>query len=59
MLPNANSSVTYAIDVTNVGNVEMEILDITGLPDNLKYSISNYNLKDKLCDNIRIQQFVN
>ena len=51
-LPNSNSTVTYDIDITNIGNVPMGVLDITGLPSNLTYSISNYNLKDKLCDNI-------
>ena len=49
-LPNSNSTVTYDIEITNIGNVEMGILDITGLPSNLTYSISNYNLKNILCD---------
>ena len=51
-LPNANSSVTYVIDITNVGNVEEGIYSITGLPSNLKYSFTNnnYTLKDMLCD---------
>ena len=49
-LPNRDSTVTYDVKVTNIGNVEMGILSITGLPSNLTYSISNYNLKDPLCD---------
>ena len=49
-LPNSNSSITYSIEITNIGNTEMGILDITGLPSNLKYSISGYTLKTKLCD---------
>ena len=49
-LPNNNSSVTYDVVIHNLGNVEMGILDITDLPSNLKYSISNYNLKEPLCD---------
>ncbi len=49
-LPENNSSVTYDVVIHNLGNVEMGILDISGLPSNLKYSISNYNLKDALCD---------
>ena len=32
-LPNSNSTVTYQIEITNVGNVEMGILNITGLPN--------------------------
>lgn len=43
-------SVTYDIEVTNYGNVDMGIFDITGLPSGLSYEIINYNLKDKLCD---------
>lgn len=49
-LPNSNSTVTYDIEVLNLGNVEMAIASISGLPENLTYSISNYELKDKLCD---------
>lgn len=49
-LPNSDSTFTYDVTVTNIGNTEMGILSITGLPNNLTYSISNYNLKDILCD---------
>jgi len=49
-LPNSNSSITYYVTVTNLGNVEAGIQDITGLPSNLIYSISNYTLNDTLCD---------
>lgn len=49
-LPNSNSTVTYDIEILNLGNVEMSIESIVGLPENLTYSISNYELKDKLCD---------
>ena len=49
-LPNSNSSVTYKIYITNIGTVPMGIYQITGLPNNLKYTLSDYTLKDKLCD---------
>ena len=49
-LPNANSTITYDVKVLNLGNVEMGILNISGLPNNLTYSISNYNLEEPLCD---------
>lgn len=49
-LPNNNSKITYDIQVTNFGNTNMGIIDITGLPSNLKYTISNYTLGDILCD---------
>ncbi|MGM9874313.1 MAG: RICIN domain-containing protein [Bacilli bacterium] len=48
--PNADSEITYKIEITNLGNSEMGILSITGIPDNMEYSLSNYNLKDKICD---------
>ena len=44
------NSITYDVEVTNYGNVDMGILDITGLPNGLSYELINYNLKDKLCD---------
>ena len=51
-LPNSDSKITYEISVTNFGNAEMALESITGLPNNLKYSIdsTNYVLKDKICD---------
>ena len=49
-LPQDNSSVTYKVEVTNFGNMEMGILDITGLPNNLDYEITNYELGTKICD---------
>ena len=48
-LPNSNSTITYDVVITNIGTVDMGILDITGLPSNLTYSISNYTLKNTLC----------
>ncbi len=48
--PNADSEITYKIEITNLGNSEMGILSITGIPDNMEYSLTNYNLKDKICD---------
>ena len=51
-LPNSDSTMAYDITITNIGNVEMGILDITGLPSNLTYSISNYTLKSPLCDDV-------
>lgn len=51
-LPNSNSEVTYEVEITNLGNIEMGILDITGLQSNLKYTIDNYTIKDMLCDSV-------
>ena len=46
------SSVKYAIDVTNFGNVEMGLASITGLPNNLDYELDTnvYDLGEKICN---------
>ena len=51
-LPNEDSKVIYRVEVTNIGNVEMGIFSINGLPNGLKYTISpqNYVLKTSICD---------
>lgn len=49
-LPNASSTVTFDIEITNLGNAEVGIEDITGLPSNLKYTLNNYTLESVLCD---------
>lgn len=51
-LPNSNSSVTYEVEVTNIGNVEQGIMDILGLPSNLKYTLNGYTLEATLCDSV-------
>ncbi len=49
-LPNANSTVTYELEITNLDSIEMGIHDIIGLPSNLEYTISDYTLDAALCD---------
>ena len=51
-LPNQNSSVTYEVEIKNLGNVEMGLFEIIGLPNNMKYSINenDYKLGDVICD---------
>lgn len=51
-LPKSNSQITYEVEVTNFGNIEMKIANITGLPNNLKYTLSdqNYKLNQMICD---------
>ena len=49
-LPSSTSSVTYNIEVTNIGNAEMAITSITGLPSNLDYTLTGYTLETVLCD---------
>lgn len=49
-LPSSSSVVTYEIEVLNIANAEVGILDITNLPDNLKYELIDYNLGEKICD---------
>lgn len=51
VLPEEDSTVTYRVQITNLGNVEMGILKITGLPEELDYELGEgYSLKDKICD---------
>ena len=47
------SQVVYKVEVTNFGNTEMGVASITGLPNELTYSLdtNNYNIGDKICDN--------
>ena len=45
-----NSFVIYNIEVTNYGQTDVGIYDITGLPSGVSYELIDYNLKDKLCD---------
>ena len=49
-LPSTNSEITYKISVTNFESANMGIYTINGLPNNLEYTLSNYQLKDKICD---------
>ena len=49
-LPNADSTITYQVTVTNYGNTEMGIYEFTNLPSNLTYEVSDYTMQDKICD---------
>lgn len=50
-LPNADSSITFKVEITNIESAEMGLLKIDGINNELEYSITNYNLKDKICNN--------
>ncbi len=49
-LPDADSTVTYTIDVTNLSNSMVAISDVLNLPENLTYTITGYDLNHLLCD---------
>ena len=49
-LIDTSSYITYYLEITNYGSVDVGIFDITGLPSGVNYSIKNYNLHDKICD---------
>ena len=55
-LPSSTSSVTYDVEVTNLGNALMGIHEITGLPSNLKYTLTGYNMDAALCDYLNNSQ---
>ena len=39
-LANENSTITYDIPIVNLGNIDIGIFNVTGLPNNLKYTVS-------------------
>ena len=49
-LPYENSSITYLVDVTNLGGTYMVISELNSLHDNLTYEFLNYDLKHIICD---------
>ena len=49
-LPNSDSTVSYDIVITNVGNVDMGIRDITLSSDSLTYTFDGYTMGSTLCD---------
>ena len=49
-LLNSSSQITYYIEITNYGSTDVGIYSISGLPSGVNYSIKDYNLKDKICD---------
>ena len=49
-LPHEDSEIIYKIDLANLGTSENGIYEVTGLPNNLEYSFSNYTEQDKICD---------
>ena len=49
-LPNEDSTVTYRVEITNLGNIAMGIYDITSNNENIEISLSSdYQLKEKIC----------
>ncbi len=51
-LDNASSTVTYKVQLTNFGDVEMGVFQIKNLPSNLQYEITgDYKEKTSVCDN--------
>ena len=49
-LKSSSSSITYYLEITNYGSIDVGILNITGLPNGVNYSIKDYNLTDKICN---------
>ena len=49
-LANWMSSITYYVEVTNYGSSDVGIYSISGLPSGLTYTINNYTLKNRICD---------
>lgn len=59
-LASTSSSITYYLEITNYGSVDVGILNITGLPSGVNYSIKDYNLTEKICnDSGKCNSFIN
>lgn len=48
LLPEKTSSVTYQIEITNIGNTKVGISSITGLGENLKYTLLDYQIGESI-----------
>ena len=53
VLPNTNSTITYNVEITNLGSQDMALTNITGLPNTMEIKNINYTYGTKLCDNTR------
>lgn len=53
-LPNSDSAITYKVEVTNIGNVEMGLLSIGNIPSNIEIEFTDDLLRSKdyetVCD---------
>ena len=49
-LPTSDSTITYEVEVTNLGNVKVAIADITNEESRLAYELEDYTLGDTICD---------
>lgn len=50
-LPDNTSTVTYKVEIKNIGTIEMAVAEMNGVPEGLAYSFNGYTLNDKICDN--------
>ena len=49
-LPTSDSTITYEVEVTNLGNVKVAIADIINEESRLAYELEDYTLGDTICD---------
>lgn len=50
ILPEGTSSVIYKMEITNIGNTKVGISSITGLGENLKYTLLDYNIGEAISE---------
>ena len=58
-LPNPDSEVTYTVEVTNISTYALQIENINIYPNNLTYTLSNYELGEYICDNNKLDNECN
>ena len=49
-LVDSTSSISYYVEITNYGSTDVGIYSISGLPSGVNYSLEDYNLKEKICN---------
>lgn len=49
-LPTSDSTITYEVEVTNLGNVKVALANITDVDDRLEYTLTDYTLGETICD---------
>lgn len=50
VLSEGTSSITYQMEITNIGNTKVGISKITGLGENLKYTFLDYNIGESISE---------
>ena len=56
IMPQADSTVSYKVQITNLGGISMSVTDIAGLPDNMEIVFTDYEYGETLCDDSKNEE---